>query len=90
MRTTRAPAVPTVGGMAVGLIQIVLGRVVVDTVSSMAGMVLVVTGLLAGALRALAVLSNSPAERVESLTAMGFIGGAGVAFLFFLLDAAIG
>ena len=58
-----------------------LARVVIDTVSSMAGMVIVVTGLSAGALRALAVLTDSPPERVEWMTAAGFAGVSGFRLL---------
>ncbi len=51
---------------------------------------LVSTGLLAGVLRALAVLRKFPAEQVEWLTAAGFAGGLVFGALILALDLVLG
>ena len=63
---------------------------VVDLISGAAGTMLVSTGLLAGVLRALAVLKKSPAERIEWLTAAGFAGGLIAGALTLVLDLVLG
>lgn len=48
------------------------------------------TGLTAGALRAIAILRGFPAERIEWMTAAGFVVGAILGVLVFALDLVIG
>lgn len=67
-----------------------IAGMVVDLISGAAGTMLVSTGLLAGVMRALAVLRRSPAERVESLTAAGFVGGLAFGALILVLDLVLG
>ena len=55
--------------------EIPIAGVVIEIVSGAAGMAIVVTGLVATALRALAVLGESSHERVEWLTSLGFVIG---------------
>lgn len=57
-----------------------------ELVSGMAGTMVVSTGFFAGALRAVAVLQRSPAEQVEWMTAVGFVGGAVLGAFIFILD----
>jgi hypothetical protein len=61
----------------------------VDFVSDAAGMMIVLTGLAAGALRTVAVLGESSSERIEWMTALGFVGGAAISTVFLALDAAL-
>jgi hypothetical protein len=63
-----------------------IAGVVVEIVSGAAGTMLLATGLLAGLLRALAVLKKFPAEQVEWLTAVGFAGGLAFGALILVLD----
>jgi hypothetical protein len=67
-----------------------IAGVVVEIISGAAGTMLVSTGLLAGVLRALAVLSKFPAEQVEWLTAAGFAGGLVLGVLILVLDLVLG
>jgi hypothetical protein len=48
------------------------------------------TGIFAGALRALAILKGSPAERIEWMTAAGFVGGLAFGALIFVIDLVFG
>jgi len=63
---------------------------VVNLISGAAGTMLVSTGLLAGVMRALAVLRRIPGERVELLTAAGFIAGLAFGTLILVLDLVLG
>jgi hypothetical protein len=76
--------------MAVDLPVIPLAGVLIDFVSEVAGMVIVLTGLLAGMLRARAVLGRFSPERTEWLTAAGFLAGVLVSGVFFALDIGLG
>jgi len=76
--------------MAIGFSSIPFAGFVVDLVSGIAGVAIMLTGLFAGAFRALAVLGRSSPERVEWLTAAGFAGGIAVAVLFLALDVVLG
>lgn len=67
-----------------------IAGVVVDLISGAAGTMLVSTGLLAGAMRALAVLRRSSAEQVELLTAAGFAAGLAFGTLVLVLDLVLG
>jgi hypothetical protein len=67
-----------------------IAGVVIEVVTSAAGMAIVVTGLVATALRTLAVLGESSHERVEWLTSMGFIIGIVLSALLLALDLVIG
>jgi hypothetical protein len=67
-----------------------IAGVVVEIISGAAGTLLVSTGLLAGAMRALAVLRRSPAEQVELLTAAGFAVGLAFGALILVLDLVLG
>ena len=57
-----------------------------EFVSNLGGSLLVVTGALAGALRAWAVLTESPPDRIEWMTALGFAIGAMRMILFVFVD----
>lgn len=61
-----------------------------DLVSKMGGTVVVSTGLVAGAMRALAILRGFEVERIEWMTAAGFVGGIVLAGLILLIDFAFG
>jgi hypothetical protein len=67
-----------------------IAGVVVEIVSGAAATMLLATGFLAGALRALAVLRKFPAEQVEWLTAVGFAAGLVFGILVLILDQVIG
>jgi hypothetical protein len=67
-----------------------IAGVVIEIVSGTAGMAIVVTGLVAAALRALAVVGGSSPERVEWMTSIGFFGGAVVSMVFLALDLVVG
>jgi hypothetical protein len=67
-----------------------IAGVVVEIISGSAGTMLVSTGLLAGVLRALAVLKKFPAEQVEWLTAAGFAAGLVSGALILALDLVLG
>jgi hypothetical protein len=64
--------------------------VVIEVVSETAGMAIVVTGLAAAALRALAVLGESSHERVEWLTSFGFVIGIVLSVLLLAFDLVFG
>lgn len=70
--------------------EIPMAGIVIEIVSSAAGMAIVVTGLVATALRALAVLGESSHERVEWLTSMGFVIGIVLSALLLALDLVLG
>jgi stage V sporulation protein SpoVS len=61
-----------------------------DLVSRAGGAVVVSTGLVAGAMRALAILRGFAAERIEWMTAAGFAGGIVLAGLILVIDFAFG
>ncbi|HEX5712546.1 MAG TPA: hypothetical protein VFX85_04445 [Solirubrobacterales bacterium] len=67
-----------------------ISGVVIDVVSSAAGMAAVVTGLTATGLRALAVLGKSPQEQIEWLTSVGFASGIAISLLLFVFDLVVG
>lgn len=54
---------------------------ITEILNGAAGLVVVMSGLLAGVVRSLAVLTGLPAEDVDRVTAMGFLTGAGVAMM---------
>lgn len=54
---------------------------ITELVNGAAGLVVVMSGLLAGVTRSLAILAGLPAEDVDRVTAMGFLAGAGVAMV---------
>lgn len=62
----------------------------VETVSETVGTLLVATGFVAGALRSLAVLRRSPADRVEWATAAGFAGGLVLGATVYVVDLVFG
>lgn len=76
--------------MPLNLLEVPLAGVVIDVVSGTLGMMLLVTGAVAGMLRAGAVLAASEPERVEWLTAAGFAGGVAIALLVLALDTVLG
>lgn len=57
---------------------------ITELVNGAAGLVVVMSGLFAGATRSLAILRGHPAEAVDRVTAMGFLAGAGVAMLILI------
>jgi hypothetical protein len=61
-----------------------------DIVSRTGGTMVVSTGLVAGAMRALAILRGFQTERIEWMTAAGFAGGIVLAGLILLIDFAFG
>jgi hypothetical protein len=61
-----------------------------ELVSGAAGTVVVLTGLCAGGARACAILLSLPQERVEWMTALGFVVGVAIALLIILVDVAWG
>lgn len=79
----------TVGGMAPVTSVTPFAGIVIDLVSGVAGAVIVLTGLLAGAFRALAILGESSPERVEWLTAVGFVAGMAIAGILLVMDLAV-
>jgi hypothetical protein len=50
-------------------------------------MIILLTGLLAGAFRTFAVLGSQPPERVEWHTAAGFLGGSALSAVAIAIDA---
>ncbi len=48
------------------------------------------TGIFAGAMPALAILKGSAPERVEWMTAAGFVGGLAFGALIFIFDLVLG
>jgi hypothetical protein len=72
------------------LLSLPIAGIVVDFTSSIFGMILLLTGVVAGAFRTLAVLGRSSSERAEWLTALGFLGGVAVAGVLLALDAVFG
>lgn len=54
---------------------------ITDLVNGAAGLVVVLSGLLAATGRSVAVLLGFPSECVEQITAAGFLVGAGAAIL---------
>ena len=66
-----------------------LAGVLVEAISGIAGTLVVVTGLSAGAFRAWAVLRKSLPDEVEWATAAGFAVGAAFGALIVALDAVL-
>jgi hypothetical protein len=66
-----------------------LASLVIDAISDAVGMTLVLTGLVAGAFRSLAVLGGASSDRVEWFMAVGFVGGCIFAAFVLLLDAIV-
>ena len=52
---------------------------ITELVNGAAGLVVVLSGLLAGGTRSLAILLGSSSKRVERATALGFLAGAALA-----------
>jgi hypothetical protein len=52
-----------------------------DLVNGAAGLVVVLSGLVAAATRSVAILYGWPEKAVERATAIGFLAGAGIAVL---------
>lgn len=67
--------------MPIPVSEIPIAGVGIDVVTNVAGTMIVLTGLLAAALRAGAVLAKSPPERVEMQTALGFFWGMAMAMV---------
>jgi len=67
-----------------------IAGVVIDVVSDVAGTSILLTGLMAAGLRAMAVLTNASPQRVEWLTAIGFLSGMFFAAVFLAMDVALG
>ncbi|HSS04267.1 MAG TPA: hypothetical protein VLK89_03635 [Solirubrobacterales bacterium] len=61
--------------------------VLTEFVSSIAGTVVGVSGVVAGSTRAWAVLTREPHERIERMTAIGFVAGAVCAIAIVCIDA---
>jgi hypothetical protein len=76
--------------MSIEPLEIPLAGIVIDLVSGVAGTMILLTGLLAAAFRTFAVLVESPSERLEWLTAMGFLSGLTFAALLLALDVVLG
>jgi hypothetical protein len=57
-----------------------------EVVSRSAGTMVVITGVLAGCSRATAVLRRFPADRVEWMTTVGFVGGVLATLLLVCVD----
>ncbi|GEM_PF-5089750 len=77
----------TLGGMswtAIGTIQI--AGLFIDFVSGAAGAIILVTGVVAGAMRALAILVGGTPSQVEWMTAVGFSVGLAISLIVFTLD----
>lgn len=70
-------------------LDIPIAGVVIEVVSDVAGTIIVLTGLLAAGLRTVAVLTKSSPERVEWLTAIGFLSGVMWAAVFLALDVVL-
>ena len=64
--------------------------VLMEFVSDVSGMLLVITGAVAGCFRTWAVLIEIPADRLEWITALGFAAGAISAILIVFIDFALG
>jgi hypothetical protein len=69
--------------------EIPIAGVVVDIVTDVAGTMIVLTGLIAGAFRAGAVLAKATPERVESMTALGFLWGVVMTGVLLAMDAVV-
>jgi hypothetical protein len=67
-----------------------IAGILLDLVSKTGGMMVVSTALFAGTMRALAILRGFAAERIEWMTAAGFVGGIVLAGLILLIDVALG
>jgi hypothetical protein len=75
--------------MSFGPLEIPLAGIVIELVSGVAGTMILLTGLLAAAFRAFAILAESQPERVEWLTAVGFLSGLVFSALFLALDVVL-
>jgi hypothetical protein len=62
--------------MSFALVAYGLLGVLTEVVSSFAATMAAVTGVAAASARSLAVLGKLPPERIESITAIGFVAGA--------------
>lgn len=69
---------------AIGAIQI--AGLFTDLVSGAAGVIVLVTGVFAGAMRALAILLGATPGQIEWMTAAGFAAGLGISLAVFALD----
>lgn len=67
-----------------------LAGLVLETASDIAGTTVLFTGLWAAALRTLAVLAELQPERVEWMTAMGFLVGMCFAGVLVAFDVVLG
>lgn len=72
------------------LLRLPIAGTFTELVSGAAGAVVVLTGLCAGGARACAILLGFPQERVEWMTALGFVVGAAIALLIVLVDVVWG
>jgi type IV secretory pathway TrbD component len=54
---------------------------ITEALNGAVGLVVVMSGLLAGVTRSLAILAGLSAKEVDRVTAMGFLAGAGVAMM---------
>jgi hypothetical protein len=76
-------------GISLAALHLALFAVVTEIVSSFAGAIVVMTGTFAGCARALAVLKELPRDRVEWMTAIGFVMGMAVTLLLVVVDVAL-
>jgi hypothetical protein len=74
--------------MLVATTHIVTLATLTEVVSRSAGTTVVITGALAGCARAGAVLRRLPADRVEWMTAIGFMSGVLATLLLVCVDKA--
>lgn len=65
---------------------ILLAPAISELLNGAAGLVVVLSGLVAGTARSLAVILRFTSERVERLTAVGFLTGAAIAAAFLVID----
>jgi len=59
---------------------------ITDLINGAAGLVVVLSGLLAATARSVATLAGFSSEQIEQITAVGFLVGATVAILLLTFD----
>jgi hypothetical protein len=67
----------------------VVNAILVEFVSNVGGAMVVVTGLAAGLARTWAVLVQASNERVERMTAVGFVAGIVVMLFIVCIDSTL-
>jgi len=58
-----------------------------ELVTNIAGTIVVVTGVVAGSARTWAVLAEGSHDRVERMTAVGFVVGAAITLCLVVIDS---